>query len=389
MSASHERVLAALEIREPDRVPTMDVMEEFANIYEILKKKPFPFGPIFTNQYTSRVMNILAPLINKTHIFDREMDKFSYDRTAAAVKMGYDSAWVMHVPIWRFRDSKTAVDIYGRYYDVVLDGKGNLATPMYKGGLITSRDDWDAWDKKDLLRFPERTNRAFSLIQKDFGRRIFIFAGFLYGLFENSWQTMGFERFAVAVRKDRDFIRRVIKFYEDHFCMMLEAWADAGVPGAIYTDDMAYRSGPMLNPRIMEELYGDALRRITDTAHSLGMKIVVHSCGNVIALLEWFAECGFDGVHALEPTAGVELARVKEMVGDRLCLVGNIDITHILVDAAKDEVFDAVRNSIKAAGQGGGYIVAPTNSHQSMSVDRLRWMLEAVKKYGPYPLAEQ
>jgi uroporphyrinogen decarboxylase len=119
------------------------------------------------------------------------------------------------------------------------------------------------------------------------------------------------------------------------------------------------------------------------------MKIVVHSCGNVIALLEWFAECGFDGVHALEPTAGVELARAKEMVGDRLCLVGNIDITHILVDAVKDEVFEAVRNSIKAAGQGGGYMVAPTNSHQSMSVDRLRWMLEAVKKYGPYPLAEQ
>jgi len=51
---------------------------------------------------------------------------------------------------------------------------------------------------------------------------------------------MGFERFAVAVRKEKAFVRRLIKFYEDHFCMMIEAWADAGLPGAIYTDDMAY-----------------------------------------------------------------------------------------------------------------------------------------------------
>jgi uroporphyrinogen decarboxylase len=365
----------------------MDVMEEYANIYQILDKKPLPFGNLFSNAYTSRIIDRIAPLINRLHVMDREMDKFSYDRTAAAVKMGYDAAWVMHVPIWRFCDSKTSVDIYGRSYDVVLDHRGNLATPMYKKGLITSPDDWEAWDKKALFRMPEQANRTFSRIQNDLGDKIFVFPGFLYGLFENSWQPMGFERFVLAVRKQKDFVQRVIRFYTDHFCMMLEAWADAGVPGAIYTDDMAYRSGPMLNPRLMEELYGDAFRRITETAHSLGMKLVVHSCGNVIPLLEWFASCGFDGVHALEPTAGVELAKAKELVGDKMCLVGNVDITHILVDADKEEVFEAVKACIGAAGSGGGYIVAPTNSHHTMSVDRLRWMLEAVEQYGSYPLS--
>jgi uroporphyrinogen decarboxylase len=199
---------------------------------------------------------------------------------------------------------------------------------------------------------------------------------------------MGFDRFAVALRKERDFVRQVIKFYEDHYCMMLQAWADAGVPGAVYSDDMAYRSGPMLNPVLMEELYGQAFRRITETAHSLGLKIVVHTDGNIYPLLEWFIQCGFDGVHALEPTAGVELAKAKEMVGNRLCLLGNVDITHILVDATKDEVFEAVRASIYASGHGGGYILAPTNSHPGISVERLQWMLEAVRKYGGYPLSD-
>ena len=101
----------------------------------------------------------------------------------------------------------------------------------------------------------------------------------------------------------------------------------------------------------MEELYGDSFRRITETAHALGMKIVVHTDGNVYPLLDWFADCGFDGVHALEPTAGVELAKAKEMVGDRMCLLGNMDITHILVDATREEVFEAVRLEHRGRGR--------------------------------------
>ncbi len=388
MSACHDRVRAALELKEPDRVPVCDVMEEYANIYEILGRRPLPTGSLFVNHRTRKLIDRTASLIDRTGLFFWEMDRFTYDRTEAAVRMGYDAAWVMHVPIWHFRDSKVAVDMYGRQYDVVIDGRGNLATPMYRKGLIRSPQDWQSWDKRDILRLPERANKVFHKVQRAFGDRIFIFPGFLFGLFENTWQPMGFERFAVALRTERDFIRRVIRFYRDHFCLMLEAWADAGVPGAFYTDDMAYRSGPMISPSLLEELYGDALRHITETAHAVGLKIVIHSCGNVMPLLQWFAACGFDGVHALEPTAGVDLARAKELVGDRLCLIGNIDITHILVDADRDEVFEAVRTSIAAAGKGGGYMVAPTNSHHAISVQRLRWMLEAVEQYGHYPLKE-
>jgi hypothetical protein len=362
------------------------VMEEYANIYEVLGKKPTPLGFLVTNRYASMVFDRVIPLLNLIGFLDSEMDRFSYDRTAAAVKMGYDAAWVMHVPIWRFRDSKVSEDIYGRYYDIVVDSRGNIATPSYRGGRITSPADWKAWDKSAILRLPEKANRAYARIQRDFGDRIVVFASFLFGVFENTWQPLGFERFVVALRKEREFIRRVIKFYEDHYCLMIEAWADAGVSCAVYSDDMAYRSGPMLNPRLMEELYGESFRRITETAHSLGMKIVVHTDGMVYPLLSWFADCGFDGVHSLEPTADVELARAKEMVGDRLCLLGNLDITHILVDAARDEVYEAVRDSINAAGAGGGYILAPTNSHPAMDVQHMRWMLEAVEKYGHYPL---
>jgi uroporphyrinogen decarboxylase len=387
MAGSIERVMAALELREPDRVPTFDVMEEYANIYEILGKKPVPLGFLIENKYTGWVIDRTAPLLNRLHVLDSEVDRFSHDRTEASVKFGYDSAWVMHTPIFRFRDSNIAEDIYGRYYEWRIDKKGNIMYPMYRGGMLKGPADWDAWDKRDILRHPERSNRAYKQIQKDFGEKIVVMGSFLYGLFEMSWQPLGIERWAVAIHREKDFMRRYIKFYEDWYCMMIEAMADAGLPAAVYSDDMAYKSGPMLSPKMIEEFFGDAFRRIVETAHRLGMKIVMHSDGNVYQLLEWYADCGFDGVHALEPTAGIELAKVKEMVGDRMCILGNIDITHILVDASKEEVFEAVRSSIKAAGQGGGYFVAPTNSHPGISMERLHWMLEAVEEYGHYPLS--
>jgi hypothetical protein len=64
---SIERVTAALELREPDRVPTFDVMEEYANIYDIIDKRPIPLGFLFSNKYTAMTIDRLAPLINKPH----------------------------------------------------------------------------------------------------------------------------------------------------------------------------------------------------------------------------------------------------------------------------------------------------------------------------------
>ncbi|HEY5530651.1 MAG TPA: uroporphyrinogen decarboxylase family protein [Candidatus Anoxymicrobiaceae bacterium] len=385
MMTSRERVLAALERREPDRVPTLDMMYELGNINKILGRRlVLPTGLPFKNHFLARLTDLIVPHVNTDLVMNKAMEDFAHDLVASAVKLGYDAVWVMHSPTFRFSDSRSTYDIYGRSFDVQVDEKGNFLTPMYREGLIGGRGDWDALDKKQIFRMPALTYSALSKISKEFNDRIFIFGSFHGGLFEITWQCMGFERFILASRREKEFVKRMIQFYADYYCLMVEAIAAAGLPGVLYPDDLAFRSGPMLNPRLLEELYGDAYRRITSTAHALGMKVVMHTCGNVYALLDWLADCGFDGVHGLEPTAGVELAKAKEAIGDRLCLVGNIDVTHILMDASKEEVFEAVRVAIGDAAAGGGYIVAQTNTHPKISVQRLEWMLEAVEQYGGY-----
>ena len=394
VSSSHERVTAALELREPDRVPTFDLMMDSIS-YEIIGKKPSVIDRLMASPAAVGFLDSAVPLMRKSPalaalLVDKpaeiETEEFARAGAAAAVKIGFDSAVVNYYPVFRLQDSKTIHDLFGRSYQVTVDKRGFLVLPIYRGGLIKSPEDWKAWDKSELLGLPEKCNRALAPIQAEFGRQVFIFGLSSAGLFESTWEPMGFENFVVASRKEKEFVNRMIRFQVDLNCSIIEAFADAGLPGYLFADDLAYKSGPMLNPRMLEELFGDGYRRITETAHSLGMKIIIHSCGNTSSLLGWLADCGFDGVHPLEPTAGMELAAAKEAVGDRICLVGNIDVSYILVNAPREEVFETVRRAIADAGKGGGFILAADHSHEDVSVDRMRWMLEAAGRYGRYPL---
>jgi uroporphyrinogen decarboxylase len=386
MSEKHERVLAALELREPDRVPIFDLMIEFVSNNTILGKRPGFMLKLINDERAAKPVDWFFSHVRSFSFLDRDTEKYVYLGAQAAEKMGYDAAWLAFTPTLRLRDRKTMMDTYGRLYDVVFDEQGNMFNPIYREGLVTGPDAWRAWDKKPLLRLPAKVNVTFSRLCKDYGDKFFIFGQSSYGIFESTWQPLGFERFAVAVRRERKFLDGMIGFHTDLYCVMVEAMADAGLPAMIFTDDLAYKSGLMLSPRLIEELFGDPYRRIVETAHAQGMKIVMHSCGNVTSLLEWFADCGFDAVHPIEPTAGMDLATAKSMVGDRMCLLGNLDVTHILVDAAREEVFAAVRQAIHDAGSGGGYILAPDHNHPGISVERLHWMVEAAEEYGRYPL---
>jgi uroporphyrinogen decarboxylase len=121
--------------------------------------------------------------------------------------------------------------------------------------------------------------------------------------------------------------------------------------------------------------------------HKRNKKLIWHSCGNIYAFLDKFIDWGFDGVFTLEPTAGMELGKVREQVGHKLVLVGNLDVSYLLVRGTKQEVEDAVKQAIKDAARGGGYILSASHSHTSVDPVRLEWMIEAGHKYGKYPIA--
>lgn len=385
---SHQRTKAALSRQQPDRVPLFSCTEAQNQVYEILGEQKGMTPLSFVQEgAVGWLLKHATPVVNGLGIFDREFEKFMFKKVAADIAMGYDCTWVMYSAIFKLQDNYHATDIYGRLYDLVADGDGNMDTPMYRQGLLTTPQAWDDWQHPDPEQFHKRLERTFSQLRRQYGERIFMMGSVCWGIWENATQTMGLPGFAVALRRDPSFVRRMVGVYERLYLAAVHAAADAGLPGFVYSDDMGHKTGPQTSPRVMEEFFGPSLERIASEAHQRGLKIIIHSCGNVNALLDLFADCGFDGIHSLEPTAGMDLAEVKRRVGDRMCVFGNLDIAHVLSQGTRQEVEAAVKAALRAAARDGGFIMAMTNSHYAVKVENTRWMVEYTRRHGTYPLS--
>jgi uroporphyrinogen decarboxylase len=83
----------------------------------------------------------------------------------------------------------------------------------------------------------------------------------------------------------------------------------------------------------------------------------------------------------------MDIAEVKRRYGDRVCLIGNIDCGELLSWGTPQQVTRTVRDTIRQAAPGGGYIMSSSNTiHSSVKPENYRAMIAATHHYGTYPL---
>jgi len=93
-----------------------------------------------------------------------------------------------------------------------------------------------------------------------------------------------------------------------------------------------------------------------------------------------------DGLNPLEPAAGMDLAKIKAEYGERLILVGNIDVSGVLPSGTPQDVERAVRDALAAAAPGGGFCLASSSEiHNAIPPENALTMYQAAHKYGVYP----
>ena len=380
---SKERVWAALNGDSLDRVPIHAVAVD-GNIYdEVLGKPPrSAFDTIddlseqYPEDWVERVNGITGDI--ETNVFSRAME--------AAAAIGYDTCGAGYIP-FIFKNKNEMTDIFGRIYKIV-DDNGHIF-PYYIDGLIKSQEDWDSFPKPDLKEIYRRSKKLYKTIirrSKKFKNDILIMAQDDYAsVFPPVWQGMGMNAFAKALRKNPKLIKERFEITIDFVIGVFKTYADCGARVFFEGGDIAFKSGPLINPKYIDQYVLPCMKQVTDAVHEWGGKIIFHSDGDITSLLDFVVEAGFDGLHCLEPPY-VDLNLVKKKVGDKLCLLGNIDTSHVLVKGTQKEVEEAVKHAIKALAPGGGYILSPSNSHPAMSFQCIKWMVEATNKFGTYPL---
>jgi len=385
-----ERVLAALNLQEPDRVPCHTILIDANNVDKILGKPEISdFDTVEQlkrenpDGWREELGNLLDAV--ETSVFSRCVE--------AAAAIGLDTMQVGIVPLQIAElpgdDRLLMNDIFGRIWEI-RDNEGNF-NPYYLYGTMNSPEKWE--DIKAHIEGPA-TEKYTKMVRKFYRRinkkhkdKIFVIVtNDLAGVFESASQGMGMSYYAKMLHNNPNFIKEVHEVIARFTAECYKAYMDVGAEVFVESGDLAYHTGPMMSPKKFRELLLPAYQIITDTVHEGGGKIVLHTDGQVTPLLDFVVDCRFDGLQSLEPTAGVDLAFVKKKVGDKLCLMGNIDVAHDLVYGTKDEVYNSVKYAIKTGGPGGGFMVSAANMHPGVKVDNLKWMVEATKKFGDYPL---
>jgi uroporphyrinogen-III decarboxylase len=383
-----ERVLTTLNHEEPDRVPVAGFILSQVTSNQILGKQPADFAAMLE---TAELRSGLKDIMNST--WPEIINSTLADWFEAAIKLGFDANWTIYsqmevVEEPKFKQGLAMHDIWGRAWELRVDENGNTDA-NFVHGLCATENEWYSWVERHKPLYDEFINNVrehHKLMAEKFNDRILTMGSPGTGVFDNTWQPMGFENFCRFVYQKPEFIKEVIEFETDLLLRHMNAIMESGVDVVVGGDDLGQKTGPLMRPEQMEKLFGESYRRISEAVHSRKKKLLWHTDGNVYALLDKFVEWGFDGVVSLEPTAGMELGKVREQMGHKLILVGNLDIAYLLVRGTKEEVEDAVRVAIKDAAEGGGFILSPCNSHSAVDPMRLEWMVDTAHKYGKYPI---
>lgn len=152
-------------------------------------------------------------------------------------------------------------------------------------------------------------------------------------------------------------------------------------------DDMAGKEGPYLNPKLYHELVFPYLKMLAEEVHRKGGKLLVHSDGNLMPIIDGLVATGIDALHSIDPSAGMDIGLVKEMYGDKICLCGNVDCAWTLVYGSPEDVERETRSCILKASPGGGHILCSSNViHTAVPLENVLTMINVGHKYGRYPI---
>ncbi|MBU4443943.1 nucleoside 2-deoxyribosyltransferase [bacterium] len=245
-------------------------------------------------------------------------------------------------------------------------------------GIITSLDDFENYI------FPNKEDFDYSNFEKV--RELLPEGMGVIGqhgdIFTMVWELMGFEQFSYAIFDNPKLLDALFDKIGNLVLSMFEYFAESDAVDVIwYSDDIAYATGLMISPAVLRTYFFPWLKKIGDMAKSSNKPLIYHTDGLLFDVMDDIIDCGVDALHPIEPQA-MAIAEVKQRYGNRLCLIGHVDVD-LLARGSTEQVREQVRKNIEEAAYNGGYCVGSGNSIPDyVKYENYIAMLEAAKEFG-------
>ena len=258
---------------------------------------------------------------------------------------------------------------------VFTEDVGRMGGRAYQGhGAIRSRDDLPK------LQLPEpapaevvEAAHRFCEEKEEFAAGLVVSIGM-----DPLLMSMGYEPFSYALVDDPELPLEILKRYCAWTAELVGKLRGADFDFLLAGDDMAHKTAPFFSPRWFHDRAKPIIRELTDT---FPWPLVQHCDGNVEPLFEDLMDLGVVALHPIEPEA-MDIFDLKRKYGDRLTLIGNIDINNLALGTPQS-VREEVRDKLARLAPGGRYVIASSTCiPEYADPENFRAMVETIREYA-------
>jgi uroporphyrinogen decarboxylase len=344
-----ERFLAALRHEPTDRMPMFDFLFQQPLYEKLIGNKPESYN--------------------------------GADAVKCALALDHDGVWVPFGGFSglqpHFLEKNVYVDEWGTTYKKN-ESSWPLDAPV--DYPIKSRGDLRNYKVPDPT-LPGRDSEIKTAIEMQ-NDHLAILGGVL-GPLSSAWLLLGFEKICFSLYEDPELFHAVMEISNTYFKEAARRSVEAGCVGMWISEDLGDSKSTFFSVDDFREHCLPYLNELVDYVDSLGVPVLLHSCGNINAYLDDLVQTKIASVHPLQRTAGMDLRTIKEKYGKRFCLIGNIDSSRTLPFGTKAEVASEVKEAIDIAIPGGGFILASDHSlHDGIPVENILEMFRTGKEYS-------
>jgi uroporphyrinogen decarboxylase len=325
MNSAESRVIKALNFQKPDRIPICD------NFWDEFKE----------NWYREKKIDKKVDIYDYYQMDNSVVvaDETFFPNKKEVIKG--ENGYLIEQDGWGRTIKKKEGGYFSVTVDTVLKNKGDL--------------DSLEFEPADLdLRYKEYLEKV--KVEKE-KRCVFCKIG---GPFIRTSFMRGEVEFLMDLASDKSFSRTLVEKVGNHLLKIgLESLSRANLfdTGIWIYDDIGSNKAPVFSPKIFEEIFMPVYKKIVSTLKEAGAKkVIFHSDGNILSIIDMLIEVGIDGINPVEPKAGMNVLELKKKYGNKLSYIGGADNAFILPSGNRKKIEEHVL-PILDAGREGGIII--------------------------------
>ncbi len=276
-----------------------------------------------------------------------------------------------------------------------LDGNGATlkrhkhhdTTPEHIDFMVQEREVWEEKIKPQLKIDPARINFEGYRKAKEAAAkagRFFVIQG--VNVFESMHPVCGHEHMLVGMVLDPDWVIDMANTYAElTIGLQKMLFEQEGLPdGVWYYEDMGYKGSPFMSPEMYNDIIKPAHKATIDYAKSLGLPVIMHSCGYVEPLLPGMIEAGIDCLQVIEVKAGMDLLKLHKLYGDKIAFMGGIDV-RCLYNNDLAEIDVELESKVPYAKQGYNFVLHSDHSIPSnVKYETYKYFIKKGLELGKY-----